>query len=55
MADESYQPTVLEAALAVAKAVEANAVALMGASDSIREVIEHYREQASVAPSRVTH
>lgn len=48
------QPTpptsALDAALQIAKAVEANAVALMDASAAVREVVEAYRDQVGRDP-----
>lgn len=47
----------IDAALAIAKAAECNAVALIEVGMAIRELVEHIREQADTptAPGRSVH
>lgn len=46
--------TALDVALAIATAVEGNAVALMDAASAVRQVVEHHRDMTATIPNGVS-
>lgn len=55
MADANGGATVTDAVIAVAKAIEANAVALMGASNALEVLMEHIRNESAALPIGAVH